>query len=285
MPTAAISTSLKWDVFVTKRQGLNRDLPPGKEQWMWVPTSATLISGQRDAVLVDAFLTIEQAHALVDWVAASGKNLTTIYVTHGHGDHFFGIGTLLDRFPNARAVATPGVVKVMRQQASPEFVASFWNVRFPGQIPERLVIAGELERNVIDLEGHDLVAIEVGHTDTDQTTCLHVPSLDLVVAGDVAYNGDHLYLVESNAQTRREWISALDTIEALKPRAVIAGHKKPENDDSPGIIEETRKYIRDFDRLAGTTTTARELYDRMLELYPDRANPGALWGSAHAVKP
>ena len=127
MPTATISTSLKWDVFVTKREGLTRDLPPGKEQWMWVPTSATLISGQRDAVLVDAFLTIEQAHALADWVAASGKNLTTIYVTHGHGDHFFGIGTLLDRFPNARAVATPGVVKIMRQQASPEFVASFWN--------------------------------------------------------------------------------------------------------------------------------------------------------------
>ena len=285
MSTTTVGAQLKWDVLVTKRQGLTRDLPPGKEQWMWVPTSATLIYGQRDAVLVDAFLTIEQAHALVDWVAASGKNLTTIYVTHGHGDHFFGIGTLLERFPNAKAVATPGVVKVMRQQASPEFVASFWNVRFPGQIPERLVIAEELERNVIDLEGHDLVAIEVGHTDTDETTCLHVPSLDLVVAGDVAYNGDHLYLVESNAQTRREWISALDTIEALKPRAVIAGHKKPENDDSPGIIEETRKYIRDFDRLAGTTTTARELYDRMLELYPDRANPGALWGSARAVKP
>jgi glyoxylase-like metal-dependent hydrolase (beta-lactamase superfamily II) len=285
MPTATISTSLKWDVFVTKRQGLNRDLPPGKEQWMWVPTSATLIYGQRDAVLVDAFLTIEQAHALVDWVAASGKNLTTIYVTHGHGDHFFGLGTLLDRFPNARAVATPGVVKVMRQQASPEFVASFWNVRFPGQIPERLVIAEELERNVIDLEGHDLVAIEVGHTDTDQTTCLHVPSIDLVVAGDVAYNGDHLYLVESNAQTRREWISALDTIESLKPRAVIAGHKKPGNDDDPRILEETRQYIRDFDRLAEKAATARELYDKMLELYPDRANPGALWGSARAAKP
>src|SRR5258706_7356518 len=285
MPSATVSTSLKWDVFVTKREGLSRDLPPGKEQWMWVPTSATLIYGQRDAVLVDAFLTIEQAHALADWVAASGKNLTTIYVTHGHGDHFFGVGTLLDRFPNARAVATPGVVKVMRQQASPEFVANFWNARFPGQIPERLVIADELERNVIDLEGHDLFVIEVGHTDTDDTTCLHVPSLDLVVAGDVAYNDDHLYLVESNAQTRREWISALDTIEALEPRAVVAGHKKPENDDSPGIIEETRKYIRDFDRLAGTTTTARELYDRMLELYPDRANPGALWGSSRAVKP
>jgi hypothetical protein len=106
----------------------------------------------------------------------------------------------------------------------------------------------------------------------------------LVVAGDAVYNDDRLYLVESNVQTRREWIAALDTIEALKPRAVIADHKKPEKDDSPRIIGETRQYIRDFDRLVEVTTTVRELYDRMLELYPDRANPGALWGSAHAVK-
>jgi hypothetical protein len=65
---------------------------------------------------------------------------------------------------------------------------------------------------------------------------------------------------------------------------VIAGHKKPENDDSPGIIVETRQYIRDFDRLAETTTTAREFYNTMLALYPNRANPGALWGSARAAK-
>jgi glyoxylase-like metal-dependent hydrolase (beta-lactamase superfamily II) len=277
--------SLKWDVFVAKRQGVTRDLPPGKEQWMWVPTSSTLIYGRRDAVLVDALLTVEQTQALVEWVAASGKNLTTIYVTHGHGDHFFGLGALLDRFPNARAVATPDVVKVMRKQASPEYVATFWKPRYPTQIPERLVIAEELKGNVIDLEGHELVAVEVGHTDTDHTTCLHVPSVDLVVAGDAAYNDVHLYLAESNGQTRKEWIAALDKIETLKPRAVIAGHKKAERDDSPRIIEETRQYIRDFESLAKMTTTARELYDKMLERYPDRANPGSLWGSARAVKP
>jgi glyoxylase-like metal-dependent hydrolase (beta-lactamase superfamily II) len=285
MPTTTASATLKWDVLVTKRQGLTRDLPPGKEQWTWVPTSATLIFGERDAVLVDAFLTAEQAAALVEWVATSGKNLTTIYVTHGHGGHFFGIGALLNRFPNARAMATPDVVKSMRQQASPEYVSNFWNARYPGQIPERLAIAEELKGNVIQLEGRDLVVVEVGHTDTDHTTCLHVPSAGLMVAGDAAYNDVHLYLAESNAKTRREWIAALDTIESLKPSAVIAGHKKPEKDDSPRIIEETRQYIRDFDRLAGMTTTARELYDKMLQLYPNRANPGSLWGSARAAKP
>ena len=285
MPTTTVSPTLKWNVLVTNRQGLVRDLPPGKEQWTWVPTSATLIFGQRDAVLVDAFLTIAQAATLIEWVAASGKNLTTIYVTHGHGDHFFGIGMLLNRFPKARAVATPGVVESMRRQASPEYVSSFWNARYPGQIPEHLVIAEELKGNVIQLEGCDLLVVEVGHTDTEHTTCLHVPSAVLVVAGDAAYNDVHLYLAESNAETRREWIAALDTIESLKPRTVIAGHKKPEKNDSPRIIEETRQYIRDFDRLARMTTTARELYDEMLQLYPNRANPGSLWGSARAAKP
>jgi glyoxylase-like metal-dependent hydrolase (beta-lactamase superfamily II) len=100
---------------------------------MWSPISSTLTYGKRDAVLVDAFITVEQAEALVDWVAASGKNLTTIYVTRGHGDHFFGIGAVLDRFPNARAVATPDVVKLMRQQASPDVVANFWSsLKRPG---------------------------------------------------------------------------------------------------------------------------------------------------------
>jgi len=90
----------------------------------------------------------------------------------------------------------------------------------------------------------------------------------------------------TQAKTRREWIAALDKIESLNPRAVIAGHKRPGNDDSPKILEETRQYIRDFDRVAGTTTTARGLYDKMLELDPDRVNPGgALWLTARAVKP
>ena len=89
----------------------------------------------------------------------------------------------------------------------------------------------------------------------------------------------------SNAQTRLEWIAALDKIESLNPRAVIAGHKRPGNDDSPKITEETRQYIRDFDRVAGAATTARELYNKMLELHPDRVNPGVLWLSARAVKP
>ena len=220
---------LKWDVFVTPAiPSVTSDLPPGAKQRFWPPMSSTLISGKRDAVPVDAFITVDQASALADWVTASGKKLTAIYATHGHGDHFFGAGTVLERFPRARFIATPDVVKIMAQQASPPSLRSFWKPLFPGQISDHLVIAEELTGNVIDLEGHDLVAVPLGNTDTENTTCLHVPSIGLVVAGDAAYNGVHLHLSESNPQTRREWIAALDTIEALNPRAVIAGHKQVE---------------------------------------------------------
>ena len=106
------------------------------------------------------------------------------------------------------------------------------------------------------------------------------------MAGDAAYNGVHLHLSESpDQQKRQEWIAALDKMESLKPRAVIAGHKRVGNVDSPKILGETRRYIRDFERLAMQTTTARELYDQMLKLYPDWGNPGALWTSVRAVKP
>jgi glyoxylase-like metal-dependent hydrolase (beta-lactamase superfamily II) len=284
---AARAGLLHWGVFVTPGIPIvTRDMPPGVQETYFQAMASTLIYGVRDAVLVDAFMTVKQANALADWVAARGKNLTTIYITHGHGDHWFGAGTLLERFPNAKAVATPNAVKVMRQNASPEALDGIWKAAFPAQVPDRLAIADELKGNVIDLEGHEVVAVELGHTDTDHTTCLNVPSIGLVVAGDAAYNDVHLYLAESNPQTRREWIAALDKIESLSPRAVVASHKRPENDDNPRIIEQTRQYIRDFDRLAETTTSARELYDKMLELYPNRVNPGwALWSSARAVKP
>lgn len=276
---------LNWDVLVTPGiPNATSDLPPGMKQAMFPAIASTLIYGKRDAVLVDTFMTVKQADALADWVGASGKNLTTIYITHGHGDHWFGIGTILERFPNARAVATPDVVKVMRQHASPEVLDKVWKAAFPGQISERLVIAEELKGNVFELEGHELVAVELGHTDTDYTTCLDVPSIGLVIAGDAAYNDVHLYLVESNVKTRREWISALDKIESLNPHAVIASHKRPGNEDNPRIIEETRQYIRDFDRIAEMTTTAQELYEKMLELYPNRVNRWELWSSARAVK-
>jgi glyoxylase-like metal-dependent hydrolase (beta-lactamase superfamily II) len=280
------SESLSWDVYVAPAEPMpGGDLAPGERERSWSPISATLISGERDAVLVDALLTVAQADDLAEWIAAHDKNLTGAYITHGHGDHWFGLGTVLDRFPNARALALPAVIEQMQRGSTPEFLDSFWKPRFDGKLPRDLVFAEPLEHHTIELEGHELVAVELGHTDTDQTSCLHAPDLGLVVAGDAAYNDVHLYLAESDPPRRRDWMAALDAIEDLRPRIVIAGHQRAGRHDGPEIIEETRQYIRDFDRIAETTSTARELYDRVLALYPDRINPDVVWISAQATKP
>src|ERR1700752_3335950 len=281
---AATGNDLQWDVLTIKRPGLTRDLPPGKEELMWVANSSTLICGERDAILVDTFLTTEQSQTLLDWVVASGKNLTAIYITHGHGDHFFGLASLLERFPRARAVATPEIVKAMHEHLSPDRIENFWRRLFPGEIPDRLLVAEPLEDEELELEGHKLVAVNAGRTDTAHSTCLYVPSVGLIVGGDAVYNGIHPYLGETDRQSRLEWISTLDKLEALNPMAVVAGHKIPENPDDPRIIGETRKYLRDFIALDQATTTARQLYDAMLDLYPNRVNPGSLWGGANAAK-
>jgi len=279
------SAPLRWAVYLAPPKLVRTtDLAPDEPCRMWPPTSATLIYGQRDAVLVDPLMTIVEVAALCAWLAGHGKNLTTIYATHGHGDHFFGAGMILDRYPDARLIAVPGVVEQMRRQAAPESIASVWNMRFPGQIPEDLAIADALDGDVIELEGRELVVVPAGHTDTEHTTYLHVPSLDLVVAGDVVYNDVHPYLAETDGARRRQWIAALDGIDALRPKVVVAGHKRPGNADHPRIVEQTRGYIRDFERVAEDSNTTLELYERMLALHPDRIHPGALWVSARMHK-
>jgi glyoxylase-like metal-dependent hydrolase (beta-lactamase superfamily II) len=272
---------LTWKVLTVKRRGLTRDVPPGTEDLEWVANSSTLICGERDAVLVDAFMTTDQTRTQIDWIAASGKNLVAIYLTHGHGDHAYGLGPLLERFPQARGVALPEVVQAMR---TPTPVEAVFRKAFPGQIPEQLTIAEPLGPDGLEIEGDRLVPLRMGRTDTGSTTSLHVPSVGLVVAGDVVYAGIHPYLAETDTASREEWISALDRLEALSPRAVVAGHKVPESEDDPANIERTRQYLRDFNRLDATTTTARELYDAMLKLHPGRANPGSLWGGAQTAK-
>ena len=275
---------LRYATHYERRAGMTRDLPHAPEELQWVSNTATLISGDRDAVLVDTFLTLDQNRRLVEWVRGFGRTLTHIYITHGHADHFFGVRQLLEAFPGVLAVTTQGSMQRAREQGAPAYVESNWDKLFPGQIPAPQVFPTALDGDAIELEGHRLEVIETGFSDTDGSTALWVPDLRLVIAGDVAYNDIHQFMAETTRETRREWIAALERLQALDPAHVVAGHKNPERTDDPAILADSIAYLRDFDDLESRTSTAEELYDAMLARYPRRANPGALWASARHAK-
>lgn len=272
--------SLTYDTIVTDGapRARGQRLPTG-EPIISSPVTSTLIHGEHDAVLVDPPLTIGQTRQVLDWVTASGKHLTHVYATHGHGDHWFGTSVLLDRFPDAIAYATPGTIELMHQQATTGR-EQLWDLDFPGQIPDTTVRATPVPAAGFHLEGELLQPIEVGHTDTDGTTVLHVPSIGLVVAGDLAYNGVHQYLLEGGDGGLQRWLAGIEKVTALAPRAVVAGHKNRNLPDDPAILHRTRGYLQDVIRILDTEPTARDLYDQMLELHPNRLNPGPLWYGA-----
>jgi glyoxylase-like metal-dependent hydrolase (beta-lactamase superfamily II) len=276
-------SQLSYDVLVSEGPTWAGDerMPDGTPP-AWSPLSSTLISGAQDAILVDPPFTRTQIQAVGDWVERSGRRLAYIYATHGHGDHWFGTGELAKRFPGVTVYATEATIEVMRQHGAPSREQLFDRI-FPGQIPASPVLAEPIPAGGFLLEGNQVVAVETGHTDTDSTTVLHVPSIGLVVAGDVAYNGVHQYISEGGGGGLQEWLRALDLVDGLHPRAVVAGHKNKARPDDPAILNETRQYLQDVIRLLDDKPAAREFYDQVTALYPDRLNPGVVWLGARAL--
>jgi glyoxylase-like metal-dependent hydrolase (beta-lactamase superfamily II) len=272
-------TTLDYSVHVAAAKvAVFDDLPPGEDRRRWSPTTSTLIFGQRDAILVDPLMTIDESRALNEWVTAAGKNVTDIFITYAHGDHFFGAPAVLERFPGARVVATADVAEHIPAQWVPRWFDDFWQPRFPGQISDQRFAVESLADRLLEIEGQQLRAIELGHTDTDGTSALYVPSIGVMVAGDAVYGEVHLYLAESTGDGRQRWLDALTTLERLHPGAVVAGHKREHDSDDPDLIDRTRRYIENFSAGFDKATTYTELYESMVALYPSRVT-GACSGT------
>jgi hypothetical protein len=155
-------------------------------------------------------------------------------------------------------------------------IPHLWGHWFPGdKIQHGDVIAESLsEDKHLWIEGHDLEIFDAGFTDTDQTTYVWVPSIRLVVAGDIVYNDVHQHLSEGlRAGHLVTWKAALGAIESLKPVAVVAGHKRLENDDRPENIRLSADYIESFEAFAAKAESSKELLALMMGKFGDRMNP------------
>ena len=278
MSTPTAAETLTYDVFVNEPPPQDGVLPNGEPK-RFSPQASTLIYGSSDAVLTDPGLTTDQARAVGDWVAAKGRRVTDIFITHGHGDHWFAAGPLAERL-GARVVASAGTIAQMHAGVATRTL--LWDKLYSG-IPPSPVTAVTVPDNRFTLEGHELVIVEVGHSDSDDTSVLHIPDLGLVVAGDVIYNGVHMYLGQGVGGFG-PWREAIRKVEALKPRHIVAGHQNKElDDDAERTIAETRQYLDDADELLATQTTAVDFFNAKIERYPDWLGRMVLWVSARGL--
>jgi glyoxylase-like metal-dependent hydrolase (beta-lactamase superfamily II) len=265
-------TGLRLDVFT----GPQRELDNGGS---FSPTTSTLIAGPTESVLVDTQYMADDVDELINRVVASGTTLTTIYVTHAHADHYFGLERLLERFPTARPVAAPVVAAEIA--AGNDAARARWADMFSGTALDNTVVPEPLDGETITIDGEALWAIVVGQADIPNNTVLHIPSMAAVVAGDVIYNGINPFLAESDDAGWHAWLESIAKVAELEPRIVVAGHKRPElADDAVASIAFTRDYIRDFIAEADAASGSRDLVERMQRRHPDLGNPSALVLSA-----
>lgn len=247
------------------------------------PTTFTLIHGAHEAVLVDAPASINHSHQLADWIEATlnGKRLSSIYITHGHGDHFLGSVILRQRFPGVKLYATPGTIQHIEEELDPQFMSFYWDSLFPGQIPDVSGLEFLPVHNTLYLEGHELRAVEVGQGDIMNATVLHVPELSLVVTGDVVYGNCFQMFEETNTTTLQDaWIQAIEKIEALKPAFVIPSHMQPDEKYGTSHLSRTKRYIVDWKGAVKRARVWQDVEASMKRLYPNRVGSFILRVSA-----
>jgi glyoxylase-like metal-dependent hydrolase (beta-lactamase superfamily II) len=231
--------------------------------------TSTLILGESSAILVDAQFTLSEGAKVAEWIAGTGKQLQAIYVTHAHPDHYFGLVSVLERFPGT-PVYTKAVVRAHMLVDAPEDLAE-WKPAFGAELPDEPVFPQALDADFLTLEGHRIDIVSLKQADMEDVTALHIPELDTVIAGDLTYRGMHAWLADTDAQGRAAWLESIEQIKALAPEVLISGHKVPSLTDDPVVLDDTAAYIRKFDELLPQSADAEALFAAMKQAYPDLA--------------
>lgn len=243
-------------------------------------TTSTLISGERDAVLVDPQFLLSEAHKVAALVLESRKNLTTVYTTHAHPDHYFGITVMKQAFPAARLVALPAVVTGVKNGWEGRY--KFWTATHGANVPAPTgLLPEELQGTTLTLEGQELQITGGVQGDGPNNSFIWIPSLRTVLGGDILFSGVH-FGVPSGAN-RAAWLESLDKIAALNPSVVVPGHQLPGSKNDVSVIAFMKGYMSAWDAEVAASKTADELIARMKKRYPGLGMEQLLTGGAQAA--
>jgi glyoxylase-like metal-dependent hydrolase (beta-lactamase superfamily II) len=245
---------------------------------------STLIVGPTEALLWDGQYHLADARRMADKIAASGKHLKAIVISHPDHDHFSGTAAIVERFPGTPVYMTPAALAIYTATGARGFQAE--KSRNAAALPDSLVTIKPLPSLHLTVDGEDVEVVPdlTGDSPTPVNSFLWIPSLRAVLASDIAFNGVHPWMGTSTDANRADWHLSLKRIADLHPTTVVAGHKKDISaPDSPDVLKFMDQYLTDFDTFKKTTPDAKALYSAMLQKYPDLAVPRLLAASAYAA--
>lgn len=246
------------------------------------PVSSELITGQHDAVLIDAQFQRNDAEALVQKIKASGKKLTTVYISHSDPDYYFGLDVIQAAFPEAKIVASEPTVKAIK--ASMQGKLAYWGPILKDNAPAKLVLPDVLKGDHLTLEGQPL-EIKGLQGPAPQRSYVWIPSIKAVVGGVVVSSGIHVWVADTQTpKSRQDWLAALKGIEALKPTTVIPGHYLGKVPEGTKAVTFTADYLKSFEEHAAKTRDSAALIDAMKKAWPQLAEPSSLELSAKVIK-
>ncbi|MEO8704523.1 MAG: MBL fold metallo-hydrolase [Kofleriaceae bacterium] len=226
--------------------------------------NSTLVAGDKEAVLVDGQFDLADAHRLVAMILESKKTLTTVYVTHSHPDHYFGLAVIKQAFPKAKFVTTPAALAEIKKTWQAK--VKQWGPLYGDLVPQKPELPVALKGTTITLEGQTL-EIKSGQGDSADNTYVWIPSIKTVIAGDIVYSGVHAWTAETTAESRKAWQKTLDDITALAPTTVIAGHADPKLATTIASVKATKEYLTAFDAAVASSKTADEVQQKVKAKY------------------
>jgi glyoxylase-like metal-dependent hydrolase (beta-lactamase superfamily II) len=228
--------------------------------------NSTLIAGEKEAILVDAQFTLADAHRLVAMILESKKTLTTVYITHEHPDHYFGLGVIQAAFPKAKLVTLPAAAADIAKTVKGKVAQ--WGPMLGANLTTKPVLPTAAKLTSLTLEGQTIEIHGPAQGDSSDNTYVWIPSTKTVIAGDIVYRGVHVWTAETTAEKRKAWIKTIDEISALGPTTVIAGHKDPKEKDDPASLRATKDYLEAFDAAVASSKTSAEVQQKVKAKFP-----------------